>query len=251
MKKCIWCSKDETKTSFDRKAHTFPQSLGGKNICENVCDNCNSYFGNKENTKPSVEIALKEILNLSKHILLKNLNEKAHKRHTSEYFNFNPNSNTLKYKMKYQFKKGFQEEFARRFRRGIYKVFLEERERQRNDAFDSRFDFIREFARYDLSDFPVYYVKPKFKAVFLSLPDIKNPQIRFTDHSDKIDSEFRFYTYTFFGHNFAIPTSKYFHNELLSKFKENLIKTDDPFGTELIEIIHIEDIDFRFNNIRD
>lgn len=70
MKKCIWCSKTEQTVTFHKPAHTFPQSMGGKNICENVCDLCNKFFGDKESGFPAVEIALKEILNLSKYILL-------------------------------------------------------------------------------------------------------------------------------------------------------------------------------------
>lgn len=70
MKLCIWCSKKENFVTFNKIAHTIPQSLGGKNICKNVCDDCNEYFGRKEFGKPAVEIALKEVLNISKYLLL-------------------------------------------------------------------------------------------------------------------------------------------------------------------------------------
>ncbi|OYU78844.1 MAG: hypothetical protein CFE23_16690 [Flavobacterium sp. BFFFF1] len=148
MKKCIWCSKTELDTTFRKAAHTFPQSLGGKNTCDNVCDSCNHFFGNKTEKMPSVEIALKEVLNLSKYLLLANAG-KIKSRFKSEYFDFNIKTMKVKFKMKYQLRENFQSNFARLFRRGIYKVFLEERERLRKDAHDSRYDFIREFARYD------------------------------------------------------------------------------------------------------
>lgn len=45
MKICIWCRKNENQGTFDKKAHTIPKSLGGDNICENVCDKCNHFFG--------------------------------------------------------------------------------------------------------------------------------------------------------------------------------------------------------------
>jgi len=70
MKKCIWCSKTEEQSTFNKRAHTFPQSLGGKNICENVCDSCNEYFGNTQYNSPAVEVILKEILNISKFLIL-------------------------------------------------------------------------------------------------------------------------------------------------------------------------------------
>ena len=251
MKKCIWCSKDENNETFQKLAHTFPQSLGGKNICENVCDTCNKYFGDKESKHPSVEIALKEVLNLSKFLLLASTNEKQSIRFKSEYFDFKPNSHSLKLKMKYQLRENFQLEFGRRFRRGVYKVFLEERERQKNDAHDNRFDFIRAFARYNLDDYPVYYLKPKFKALFFSLPDIINPQIRFTEYSDQIDKDYRFYSYGFLGHNLVIPTHSSLFHERLKIYKDFLIKDDSPFGKELIAINYIEDLDFRFHFFSD
>lgn len=251
MKKCIWCSKNENHVTFDKLAHTFPQSLGGKNICKNVCDICNKYFGDKERTYPAIEIALKEVLNLSKYLLINQTNEISKKRFKSEYFDFRPNSGTLKFKMKYQLRENFQLEFARRFRRGVYKVFLEERERQKKDAHDNRYDFIREFARYNLGDYPVYSLKPKFKAIIFSMPDIINPEIRFTDYSEKIDKEYRFYSYAFLAHNLAFPTHRTLFPERLKLYKEFLIKDDSPFGNQLTEIKYIENLDFRFNYMKE
>ncbi|MFN7494955.1 MAG: HNH endonuclease [Cyclobacteriaceae bacterium] len=46
MRKCIWCRRDESETDFKKEAHTIPRQLGGQNICANVCDDCNHYFGN-------------------------------------------------------------------------------------------------------------------------------------------------------------------------------------------------------------
>lgn len=247
MKKCIWCSRTENHVPFYNDAHTFPQSLGGKNICENVCDLCNKYFGDKENKLPAVEIALKEVLNLSKYLLLDQTSDKIKGRFKSEYFDFNPKLRTLKFKMKYSLKKNFQSEFARRFRRGIYKVFLEERERLMKDAHDSRFDFIRTFARYNLSDYPIFYLKPKFPILLYSKPDIINPEIRFTNYTEQIDKEYRFFYYQILGHHIVIPTTSILLNERLKIYKEFLFKDDSPFGKELIEIKYIEDLDFRFS----
>lgn len=246
MKKCIWCSKTEKHVSFSKRAHTFPDSLGGQNLCENVCDLCNKYFGDKEHKFPAVEIALKEVFNLSKFILLDQKKDKIKTRFKSEYFDFKPHSRTLKFKMKYSLRKNFQLEFARRFRRGMYKVFLEERERQVKDAHDSRFDFIRAFARYNLSDYPIFYLKPKFKIMLYSKPDLINPEIRFTEYSERIDKEYRFYSYQIFGHHIVLPTTNILLNDRLKIYKDFLIQDNSPFGTELIEIKYIEDLDFRF-----
>ncbi len=152
--------------------------------------------------------------------------------------------------MKYQMRANFQANFARLFRRGIYKVFLEERERQCKDAHERRYDFIRAFARYDLNDLPVYYLKPKFQIVFFALDDILHPEIRFTDHSEEIDSKYRFYSYSFMGHTLALPTHSTLQPERLKMYKEFLVEDDSPFGKHLIEIKLIENLDFRFNYMK-
>ncbi|MDR6372343.1 hypothetical protein J2795_002998 [Chryseobacterium bernardetii] len=249
MKICIWCSKNEDHVTFEKLAHTIPQSLGGKLVCENVCDSCNEFFGRKEHGLPAVEIALKEVLNTSKYLLLTQHKEIRLSRFKSEYFNFNYKSNprTFKFKMGYKLRPNFQREFGRRFRRGIYKVFLEERERQIGDAHDERFNFMREFSRFDLNDYPVYVQVPKFKAILYNTEDLLIPQIRFTDHSDEMDKEFRFYSYPLMGHSFVIPTSSQFMDERLSAYIKYLRKTEDPFGSELISLDNIEQLDFRFN----
>lgn len=87
----------------------------------------------------------------------------------------------------------------------MFKVFLEERERQKRDALDPRFNFIREFARYNFGDYPIFYFIPKFQAVFFSLIDLNEPVIRFTESSDKTDAEFRMYEYQIMGHYFSFP----------------------------------------------
>ncbi|WNH12015.1 HNH endonuclease [Thalassobellus suaedae] len=71
-KNCIWCLKDESEVPFEKKAHTIPISLGGENYFKNICDNCNSYFGNRDSTSTnySIEEALKEAFNISRKRLL-------------------------------------------------------------------------------------------------------------------------------------------------------------------------------------
>src|SRR5438552_1691115 len=102
-KVCIWCLKTEPHVTFIKPAHIFPQSLGGKRICRNVCDGCNSFFGNKQSGLPSIEIALKEPLNISKLYLLSQLT-KTQKipRFKSEYFDYDLARQLIKPKNKYR-----------------------------------------------------------------------------------------------------------------------------------------------------
>jgi len=213
----------------------------------NVCDACNHFFGSPQSQSPAIEVVLKEVLNISKYILLLYANElPTGKRYKSEYFNFNLNQKTIKLKPRYSLRKGYQEKLGRLFCRGMYKVFLEERERQRNDAKDDRFDFIREFSRYGLGDYPIFYFKPKNGIVYYSSIDVNRPTIRFTEHSDQLDHDFKIFDYMIMGHTFGIPTSRYFVDHYLSSYKKYLVKIDYPFGTEIVPIRYIENMDFTF-----
>ncbi|WP_128547814.1 HNH endonuclease [Larkinella soli] len=137
MKICIWCRRTEEQTSFLKKAHTIPQSLGGIHICTNVCDGCNAYFGSATSGKPSIEAALKEGLNLSRFHILNSVGTvgRGHRagRYKSTYFDvdFTKEKHELKLKAKYFVLGSFQQTLTRRFKQGLYKVFLEETERQR------------------------------------------------------------------------------------------------------------------------
>lgn len=252
MKKCIWCSKSEESTTFTKAAHSFPKSLGGIHICDNVCDPCNHYFGAPTPSSPAIEVVFKELLNISKYLLLyQTTGVPKNKRFKSEYFNLNWKSRTFKIKPRYKLRKGFQEKLGRLFRRGMYKVFLEERERQIGDAHLSKFDFIREFARYNLNNCPVYIFQPKYPAVFSSNPDVISPVLRFTAKSEKEEKEFGVYSYQIMGHEFCIPISRYFEGFSLDRYKKYLKDIDCPMGTEIKTIQYAEDIDFTFRFLND
>lgn len=249
MKRCIWCSKyEDENVTFHKKAHTFPQSLNGKNICINVCDKCNHYFGSPTKEVTSVETALKEALNISKQLLFKMTNHQTTQktRYKSDHFKINWEQNLITPKPKYLLKPYYQERLGRQLRRGFFKVYLEERERQLGDAHNSRFDFMREFARFDLGDYPIYVSNPRFGIISFSTPDAESPTLRFTDKSSFEDEEFRFYNYPIMGHTISIPTSK-LYNLTLKKYQNHLNSQNLITHKGLIEIKTFEDLDFSFS----
>lgn len=247
MRKCIWCLKDDFKVKFERKAHTIPESLGGTNICANVCDDCNSFFGSHSKDNIAIEVALKEVFNISRFYLLSNNVKYKHKlgRFKSQFFDVDWHKSTMKAKLQYKLQYGFQERFARQFRKGIFKIFLEERQRFCNDAFDSRFDFIREFSRYDLGNFPVLYRIPSYPVCLTSTKDVLNPLLRFNTDTEKLDHEFRMYEFELVGHNFSIPTSRSF-NLRYEEYIKKTYSSNHPFGNKFLYVDLVERIDFTF-----
>lgn len=215
MRHCIWCSKTEGQNSFNKLAHTVPQSLGGKDVCCNVCDGCNSYFGSPHQGKPSIETCLKEALGISRfHILNTGSTVKRGSsvgRYKSMYFDidFKSKKRSLKLKPAYSLRPHFQEMIGRQLKRALYKIFLEETERQRGDGQADHFNFIREFARYDLNDLPVLHFERRYGAMLVDKSEIEHPRF-FMDKDDRplyLIEDYGFFEFEILGHLFAVASS--------------------------------------------
>jgi hypothetical protein len=215
LKTCIWCNNEETETAFNKKAHTIPQALGGKNICENVCDRCNHYFGAATNRTPSIETVIKETFGITRARLLHSQNEigknKALSKFSSEYFKLDLKNPRLSLKQKYRLNKSFQEKIGRQMKRGLYKIYLEENERQFGTSLDPKYDFIREFSRYDIGDYPVFYFERLHGVILMSMELAKNPVLLLEEDLKMkyLISHNSFLEFEFLGHVFVLATSRH------------------------------------------
>ncbi|MDV3635141.1 hypothetical protein CMU84_08245 [Elizabethkingia anophelis] len=249
MKKCIWCNRYNSHTSFKTVAHTFPQSLGGKYICVNVCDKCNFAFGNKQSFQPSVDLAIKEIFNLSRFLISDKKNISSYKRFSSEYFKINPEQRKITIKMKYKLQSKFQENFARSFKRGIYKIFLEERERICGDSHSEEFNFIREFSRYNLNDIPLYYLKPENPIIFIDQEQFDNPKLNFLEPHNELHKGYRLYEFYYGGYTYILHTNAFMEEYHINKYEnEVVLKNKNSMSlSSLVQISKMEDLDFRYH----
>lgn len=256
MKKCIWCNRNELQTTFKKIAHTIPQSLGGKMICENVCDECNHYFGNIQDKLPSIEETFKETFNITRLRLLgkervgKN---KALAKFKSTYFNVNIQKGQFSLKPKFQLRPDFQKILCRQFKRGIYKVFLEELERQENEAFNEKYNFIRSFSRYNEADFPVFYFRKGVGIVLTNESWLKNPELHIHKNSRMkyLYCDENFIEFELLGHVFGIVKNEnwnFFYEDYITKSQ----KMKQKFIFEhMIEIDFLIDIDLALNVFND
>lgn len=256
MKKCIWCHREESETTFKKLAHTIPQSLGGKMICENVCDDCNHYFGNISDKLPSIEETFKETFNITRLRLLgkervgKN---KALAKFKSTYFNVDIQKGKFALKPKFQLKPNFQKVLCRQFKRGIYKVFLEELERQENKGHQSKYQFIRNFARYNQVDLPVFYFQKGVGLIMTNESWLKNPELHIhKDYRMKyLFCDENFIEFELLGHVFGIVKNenwRFFYEDYITKsqnMKQNFI------FKHMIEIDYLIDIDLALNVFND
>lgn len=256
MKHCIWCRKTEQETEFKKLAHTIPKSLGGQYICENVCDICNSFFGNHYNGYPSVETIIKETFNISRVRFLNTDNgvgkNKPMTKFSSIYFNVNLKKNKIELKSSYKYQKGFQEKVGRQIKKGLYKIFLEEIERQTKDGHNPKYDFIREFARYDLGDYPVFYFDRKVGLIIMSKTWASSPEF-FLEQDQQMKYLVRepsFFEFEFLGHVFGIATSRHWELVFDNYDKKTLEAKKEHFRRWRL-VNYFNDIDLSLSIIDD
>lgn len=73
--KCIWCGRTkEDGASFNHVPHILPKALGGQETCTDVCNDCNSFFGDDRiKYAISQDEAVKGILQVGKHYFSKGI----------------------------------------------------------------------------------------------------------------------------------------------------------------------------------
>lgn len=160
-KKCLWCLNSEPETTFIKKAHTIPLSLGGQNFNKNICDSCNEYFGVDRGLRNySIEEALKETFNITrKRFLMVGESKRKIGRFKSKFFEIKERKGKYRLIIKpsFKFTPNFQQEICRSFKRGLYKMYFEELNRQKEVGYEDSFNIIRDYSRFDKGDLPVFY----------------------------------------------------------------------------------------------
>jgi hypothetical protein len=252
VKKCIWCKKNEEETAFNKVAHSVPKSLGGKNICQNVCDDCNSFFGNIQPTHAAIEETFKEVFNITRARILNGFqiftNNKNKKRFKSRYFDVDVSKKKLKLKSAFRRELSFQMKFTNIFKRGLYKVYLEEVERQFGTAHHEKFDFVRQVARYGLDTYPLFYFYRNNGIIMMLTDEAENPSIFFQKMNYLYNNEC-YVEIEFMGHVFGFPINRYWELMLETNLKESIAKKIGFFN-RYKEVKKISDIDL-FLNIMD
>jgi hypothetical protein len=248
MRKCLWCLKSENEVSFNKKAHTIPKSLGGEKINKNVCDGCNEYFGNKQDEKFSIEEALKEAFNITrKRILLSSKPKRQVGDFKSRFFEIKEKKGKLKleFKTSFRFDSKFQKTLCRSFKRGLYKLYFEELNRQKKIGFENNYNLIRKFARYDENDLPVFYFQRKIGIIALTKREAESPELLF-DRMKYLYTDDCFEEIEFLGHVFGFP-KKEFNLTDFDNYYEQSIKRKNGFFIGVTKIEKFTNIDITFS----
>lgn len=154
MKKCIWCGRGQKEVSFDTIAHIVPKSLGGKETCDDVCDDCNHYFGTAPrgtNGIPCMDHAFKEIFGAIR-MFSQNLNSESYKKFRTTYFTYKHSQRLVKIKHNFDSKK-----ITHQFKRALYEVFFQKYHSVTGDGHNTQFKMIKDYARYNIGNPHVFY----------------------------------------------------------------------------------------------
>ena len=247
---CIWCLKEEPEITFNIEPHTISRQLGAKMIGFDICDSCNQYFGKVDKNLKfpmSVELAFKEIMNIIR-VLLKGLDENTHKRLKSFYFNYFHSKRTIQIKKHFKSNPYFISCLTRQFKKGMYEVFLQEYHRETKNGLDNRFDYLRNFVRYDKGELPIYFLENN---VYITEKDMDNVSFNFNENViSEIDS-YGFYTMILYGHIFFLEVTsraELTREIFLTKQSRKLIGSGFVFK-QLRELKYITDIDFTLKNL--
>lgn len=195
--KCIWCCKEEPEVSFRTAPHVLPKRLGGMEICVDVCDECNHYFGTATTGRPCMDHAFKEVFGAFR-MFTSHLGPESYKKFSSAYFSYHHKDHLIKIKSNFN-----SQAVTRQFKRSLYEVFLQKYHQVTDDGNNPAFAMVRDFARYDIGNPRVFYA---FNNIILA-PDDKYMEHPFLPMSQKlIDDMFEsgFFNFWLMGHNFYL-----------------------------------------------
>jgi len=248
---CIWCKEKEPDVTFIKEPHTISRQLGAKMIGFDICDSCNHYFGTvdkKMKFPMSVELAFKEIMNLMR-VLLKGLDEDTHRRLKSTYFNYFHSKKTIQINRNFKSNPYFIHSLTRQFKKGLYEVFLQEYHRETKNGLDNRFDYLRNYVRYDKGNLPVYFLENN--GVYLIEKDIDGISFKFNENVKSEIDDYGFYTMIVYGNVFYLevaPRAELSREIFLNQHSRKLIGTGFVFK-QLRELRAITDIDFTLRKL--
>lgn len=249
--KCIFCGKDKTETTFNKKPHILPKSMDGEIIGFDICDQCNSYFGASDELIPTppklaIELCVKEVMNIARYFYYKGQNKTWLK---SIFFKYEESKGVLKLKNNQWEKKEFQLLFMRQFKRGIFELFLQAYHFETKQGLDSRFDNIRNFSRYNQGDARLFYVENRGANL---ISEVKTPPKFYMTKKCLDDiNQFGFYSLYLNGHHFyleVIPQSDENRDKFLNSECEKL-SIGGPLLKDIIEPMYVNELDFTLRNL--
>jgi hypothetical protein len=200
----------------------------------------------------SVELAFKEIFNVTKH-LLPDFSETPKKNKQilkSVYFEYYESKRIFRIKKRFEFKRDFIKNFTRQFKKGVYEVFLQEYHRNTKFGLDKKFDKIRDFVRYDKGDLPLYFADNN--GVYLLPKDYDSPTLAFNENNISIIEDYGFYPIWLFGHVLYIEVTPraVLTRETYLRDEAKRVVGSGFINNSIKEMRYVTELDFTLQRLR-
>lgn len=241
--KCIWCGNSEPLVSFKNKPHILPDSAGGNELGNDICDCCNSFFGSKKSyNQPSPDLIFKEIFNLER------------------FFNGSPSiTNGEKYRSELfplidgelHIKHNILENslYADSLKSAFYEIFLQKYHAFTHNGHDNRFDGVRCLARYNANvcGLKVYYVHTH---MWFRKCNMNQTQIYFNDFHLKELERTGFYSFDYLGYTFFLEIFKNVADENRDTYFNSYRTKNAIMRPEIVEFNYIRQLYDIFNYLQ-
>jgi hypothetical protein len=247
---CIWCSKEKPEVTFYDQPHTISKQIGAINIGFDICDSCNSYFGTSDKYQMSIELAFKEIFNVTRYLMPESeKGDNGLKIMRSVYYEYYKSQRVLRIKKRFELQKSFLQNFTRQFKRGVYEVFLQEFHRNTGRALEDKFDDLRKFVRYDRGDLPLYFADNN--GIYLLPVNRELPTVEFNDPIISIIDDYGFYMLWLFGHIFYLEVTPkaYLSREIFLKKEAKQIGAPGFIIKGIKEMKYVTELDFALQKL--
>lgn len=129
-------------------------------------------------------------------------------------------------------------------------MFLQEYHKETSNGLESRFDAIRNFARYNQGNIPLYHLQSD-NGIILIEDKFPSPQFRFTPKQIEHIDTYGFYTFILYGKWFYMevtPRAEICREVYLRKEAQEVIGSGFVFS-RLVEVNSINDIDFTLRKL--
>ena len=131
-------------------------------------------------------------------------------------------------------------------------MYLEEVERQFGDGHNPKYDFIREFARFNLGECPLYYFIRRHGAIVTTRELVKYPLLLLGDNKPMLYliNEPGFDEIELYGHVFGLATSR-FHEMLFDPYIKKSVEAKKSMFRTWREIDKFTDMDVTMSLFND
>nr|WP_198999578.1 hypothetical protein [Flavobacterium sp. ASV13] len=177
--------------------------------------------------------------------MLGNITKRKVGEFKSQFFEIKERNGKYRLALKRSFMFTSQTELCWAFKRGLYKMYFEELNRQREVGYESSFNMIRNFARYNIDDLPVLYFTRKYGIMMFADREAETPVLYF-NRMNYLYSDHKFAEIEFLGHVFGFPISE-FSKEEFEFYAQKSIELKKDFFIEARVIQKFTDIDIALN----